>query len=74
ERETEVTKDTVPPTNNESTKDVQALVVQVETQVPNFEPVVALVVEPVEAPVSTPKPNPKPSIPYSSRLNDQKLR
>nr|GEX18078.1 reverse transcriptase domain-containing protein [Tanacetum cinerariifolium] len=50
ERETEVTKDTVPPTNNESTKDVQAPIVQVETQVPNFEPVVALIVEPVEAP------------------------
>nr|GEX78969.1 reverse transcriptase domain-containing protein [Tanacetum cinerariifolium] len=58
ERETEVTKDTVPPTNNESTKDVQPSVVQVETQIPNFEPVVAPVVEPVEAPVSTPKPNP----------------
>ncbi|GJU28523.1 reverse transcriptase domain-containing protein [Tanacetum coccineum] len=28
----------------------------------------------VEAPVSAPKPNPKPSIPYPSRLNDQKLR
>ncbi|GJY87735.1 reverse transcriptase domain-containing protein [Tanacetum coccineum] len=41
ERETEVTKDTVPPTNNESTKDVQPLVVQVETQVPNSELVVA---------------------------------
>ncbi|GJU76970.1 hypothetical protein Tco_1274040 [Tanacetum coccineum] len=70
ERETEVTKDTVPPTNNGSTKDVQPPVVQVETQVPNSEPVV----EPVEAPVSAPKPNPKPSIPYPSRLNDQKLR
>nr|GEX19747.1 reverse transcriptase domain-containing protein [Tanacetum cinerariifolium] len=32
ERETEVTKDTVPPTNNGSTKDVQPLVVKVETQ------------------------------------------
>ncbi|GKA75224.1 reverse transcriptase domain-containing protein [Tanacetum coccineum] len=31
ERETEVTKDTVPPTNNGSTKDVQPPVVQVET-------------------------------------------
>ncbi|GKG12901.1 hypothetical protein Tco_0347138, partial [Tanacetum coccineum] len=31
ERETEVTKDTVPPTNNISTEDVQPLVVQVET-------------------------------------------
>nr|GFC90654.1 reverse transcriptase domain-containing protein [Tanacetum cinerariifolium] len=73
ERETEVTKDMVPHTNNESTKDVQPLVVQVETQVPNFEPVVALVAEPVEAPVSAPKPNPKPSILYLSRLNDKKL-
>ncbi|GKB35436.1 reverse transcriptase domain-containing protein [Tanacetum coccineum] len=66
ERETEVTKDTVPPTNNESTKDVQPPVVQVQPQVPNSEPVVA--------PVSAPKPNPKPSIPYPSRLNDQKIR
>ncbi|GJT59228.1 reverse transcriptase domain-containing protein [Tanacetum coccineum] len=74
ERETEVTKDTVPPTNNGGTEDVQPPFVQVETQVPNFEPVVAPVVEPVEAPVSAPKPNPKPSIPYPSRLNDQKLR
>nr|GEX69706.1 reverse transcriptase domain-containing protein [Tanacetum cinerariifolium] len=46
ERKTEATKDTVPPTNNESTKDVQP----------------------------APKPNPKPSIPYPSRLHDQKLR
>ncbi|GJX38959.1 reverse transcriptase domain-containing protein [Tanacetum coccineum] len=74
ECETEVTKDTVPPTNNGSTKDVQPPVVQVETQVPNSEPVVALVVEPVEAPVSALKPNPKPLIPYPSRLNDQKIR
>nr|GEZ02938.1 reverse transcriptase domain-containing protein [Tanacetum cinerariifolium] len=73
ERETEVTKNTMPPTNNESTKDVQPPVVQVETQVPNSEPVVAPVVEPVEAPVSVLKPNSKSSIPYPSRLNDQKL-
>ncbi|GJW32461.1 reverse transcriptase domain-containing protein [Tanacetum coccineum] len=45
ECETEVTKDTVPPTNNR-----------------------------IKAPVSIPKPNSKPSIPYPSRLNDQKLR
>ncbi|GJS59619.1 hypothetical protein Tco_0654403 [Tanacetum coccineum] len=64
ERETEVTKDTVLPTNNGSTEDVQPPVVPVETQ--NSEPVVA--------PVSAPKPNPKPSIPYPSRLNDQKIR
>nr|GEZ89225.1 reverse transcriptase domain-containing protein [Tanacetum cinerariifolium] len=50
ECETKVTKDTMPPTNNGSTKDVQPLVVQVETQVPNFDPVVAPVIEPVVAP------------------------
>nr|GEV78862.1 reverse transcriptase domain-containing protein [Tanacetum cinerariifolium] len=72
-RETEVTKDTVPPTNNESTKDVQYSVVQIETPKPNSEPVIAPVVEPVVAPVSAPKPNQKPSIPYPSRLHDQKL-
>ncbi|GJW50674.1 hypothetical protein Tco_0092025 [Tanacetum coccineum] len=66
ERKTKVTKDMVPPTNNGSTKDVQPSVVQVETQVPNSEPIVA--------PVSAPKSNPKPSIPYRSRLNDQKIR
>nr|GFA22451.1 reverse transcriptase domain-containing protein [Tanacetum cinerariifolium] len=52
ERETEVTKDTVPPTNNRSTKDVQPSVVQIETLITNSEPVVASVVEPVEAPLS----------------------
>ncbi|GJU12257.1 reverse transcriptase domain-containing protein [Tanacetum coccineum] len=66
ERETEVTKDMVPPTNNRSTKDAQPSVVQVQPHVPNSEPVVA--------PVSVPKPNPKPSIPYPSRLNDQNIR
>nr|GEX62282.1 reverse transcriptase domain-containing protein [Tanacetum cinerariifolium] len=73
ERETEVTKNKVPPTNNESTKDVQPSVVQIKTPMPNSEPVVAPVVEPVVAPVSAPKPNPKPSIPYPYRLHDQKL-
>ncbi|GJV88769.1 reverse transcriptase domain-containing protein [Tanacetum coccineum] len=66
ERETEVTKDTVPPTNNGSTKDVQPSVVQIQSQVPNSEPVVA--------PVSAPMPNPKPSIPYPLRLNDERRR
>nr|GEU38419.1 hypothetical protein [Tanacetum cinerariifolium] len=66
ERETEVTKDTLPLNNNRSTKDVQPPVVQVKTSIPNSEPVVAL--------VSALKPNQKPSIPYSSRLYDQKLR
>ncbi|GKB11688.1 reverse transcriptase domain-containing protein, partial [Tanacetum coccineum] len=64
ERETEATKDMVPPTNNRSNEDVQPLVIPVET----------LIFEPVVAPVSAPKPNPKPSIPYPSRLNDQKIR
>nr|GEU52009.1 reverse transcriptase domain-containing protein [Tanacetum cinerariifolium] len=74
ERETEVTKGTVPPTNNGSTKDVQPSVVKVETQIPNSEPVFAPVVEPVKAPVSALKPNPKASIPYPYRLHDQKFR
>nr|GEV67835.1 reverse transcriptase domain-containing protein [Tanacetum cinerariifolium] len=54
-RETDVTKDTVPPTNNESTKDVQPPVVQIETPIPNSEPVVALVAEPVVAPANDQK-------------------
>nr|GEV35091.1 reverse transcriptase domain-containing protein [Tanacetum cinerariifolium] len=74
EHETEVTKDTVPPTNNGSTTDVQPLGVQVETSISNFEPAVAPVIEPVVALISAPKPNQKPSIPYPSRLHDQKLR
>ncbi|GJW99446.1 hypothetical protein Tco_0183360 [Tanacetum coccineum] len=66
ERETEVTKDTVPPTNNGSTKDVQPPVVQVQPQVPNSEPVVIS--------VSAPMPNLKPTIPYPSRRNDERRR
>nr|GEX15498.1 reverse transcriptase domain-containing protein [Tanacetum cinerariifolium] len=66
ERETEMTKDTMPPTNNESTKYVQPLVVPTETPIPNSEPVVG--------PDSASNPNQKPSIPYPSRFHDQKLR
>ncbi|GJT79112.1 reverse transcriptase domain-containing protein [Tanacetum coccineum] len=66
ERRTEVTKDTVFPTNNENTEDVHPPVVPVENQIPVSEPVVA--------PVSAPMPNPKPSIPYPSRRNDEKRR
>ncbi|GJT32597.1 reverse transcriptase domain-containing protein [Tanacetum coccineum] len=58
ERETKVTKDKVQNTSLGSTAHVQPLVVQD----PILEPEVAL------------KPKPKPSIPYPSRLNDQKLR
>nr|GEW52589.1 reverse transcriptase domain-containing protein [Tanacetum cinerariifolium] len=74
ERETEVTKDTVPPTNIESTKDVQPSVVQTETSILNSELVVAPIIESVVAPVSAPKPNQNLSIPYPSILHDQKLR
>nr|GEY88091.1 reverse transcriptase domain-containing protein [Tanacetum cinerariifolium] len=74
ERETEATKDTMPPANNGSTKDVQPPVVKFETSIRNSEPVVAPIIKPVVAPVSSPKPNQKPSIPYPSRLHDQKLR
>ncbi|GJT35694.1 reverse transcriptase domain-containing protein [Tanacetum coccineum] len=66
ERRTEVTKDTIFPTNNRITEDVQPPVVPVENQNP--------VSEPVNAPVSAPMPNPKPSIPYPSRQNDEKHR
>ncbi|GKC57292.1 reverse transcriptase domain-containing protein, partial [Tanacetum coccineum] len=66
EREPKVTKDTVLPTNNGSTKNVQPPVVQVQSQVPNSEPVVIS--------VSDPMPNLKPSIPYPSRSNDEKQR
>nr|GEW10438.1 hypothetical protein [Tanacetum cinerariifolium] len=47
ERKTEVTKDTMPPTNNESTKDVQPSVVQIETPILISEPMVAPVIKPV---------------------------
>ncbi|GJS92158.1 reverse transcriptase domain-containing protein [Tanacetum coccineum] len=66
ERETEVTKDTMPPTNNGSTEDIQPLFVQVENHVPISEPIVD--------PVSAPMPNPKPSIPYPSRGNNERRR
>nr|GEU71148.1 reverse transcriptase domain-containing protein [Tanacetum cinerariifolium] len=74
ERETEATKDTVHLTKNRSTKDVQPLVVQTESPILTSEPVVAPIIEPVAYPVSAPKPNQRPSIPYPSRLQDQKLR
>ncbi|GJW63158.1 reverse transcriptase domain-containing protein [Tanacetum coccineum] len=66
ERETEVTKDTMPPTNNGSTEDVQPLVVHVE----NHEPIS----EPVVAPVSAPMRNQRNSILYPSRRNDERNR
>nr|GEV21898.1 hypothetical protein [Tanacetum cinerariifolium] len=74
EREIEATKDMVHPTNNESTEDVQPLVIPTETPILNSEPVVSPIIEPVASPISAPKPNQRPSIPYPSRLHDQKLR
>nr|GEW46703.1 reverse transcriptase domain-containing protein [Tanacetum cinerariifolium] len=58
EREPKVTKDKVQTTSSDSTTHVQPLVVQV----------------PISEPDVAPKPNHKPSIPYPSRLNEQKLR
>nr|GFC62242.1 reverse transcriptase domain-containing protein [Tanacetum cinerariifolium] len=74
ERETEATKDKVHPTNKGSTKDVQPLVVQTKSPILNYEPVNSPIIEPVASPVSALKPNLRPSIPYPSRLQDQKLR
>nr|GFA79534.1 reverse transcriptase domain-containing protein [Tanacetum cinerariifolium] len=74
ERETEATKDTVHPTNNGSTIDVQPPVVQTESPILNFEPVVTPIIEPVVTLISASKPNQRLLIPYPSRLHDQKLR
>ncbi|GJW44968.1 reverse transcriptase domain-containing protein [Tanacetum coccineum] len=65
-RDTEVTKDTMLPTNNRSTEDVQPLVVQVQSQNPTSEPDVD--------PVSAPMPNQRTSIPFPSRRNDERRR
>nr|GEU50262.1 reverse transcriptase domain-containing protein [Tanacetum cinerariifolium] len=73
ERETEATKDTVHPANNESTKDVKPPVVPTKSSVLIYEPVISPIIEHVASPVSAPRPNQRPSIPYPSRLQDQKL-
>ncbi|GKC15080.1 hypothetical protein Tco_1011862, partial [Tanacetum coccineum] len=59
-QDVEVTKDTMPPTNNGSTEDVQPPVVRIQTRNPNPEPNVA--------------PIPKASIPFPSRRNDEKRK
>nr|GEU95654.1 reverse transcriptase domain-containing protein [Tanacetum cinerariifolium] len=64
ENEPEATKDTVNPTNNRNTEDVQPQAVQ-------SKPVTS---EPANTPVSALKPNPKASIPYPSRRNDERNR
>ncbi|GJX36234.1 hypothetical protein Tco_0247791 [Tanacetum coccineum] len=62
ERETEVTKDTMPPANNGSTEEVQPPVVPVVHH--------ESISEPVNAPVSASMPNQKASIPFPSRRNE----
>nr|GEU35130.1 reverse transcriptase domain-containing protein [Tanacetum cinerariifolium] len=74
ENEPEVTKDTVHPTNNESTEDVQPLVVQSKSSILTSKPVNSPIIEPIISPVSALRPNQRPSIPYPSRMQDQKLR
>nr|GEW08117.1 reverse transcriptase domain-containing protein [Tanacetum cinerariifolium] len=74
ENEPEATKDTVHPTNNGSTEDVQPPVVQSKSPILTSEPVNSPIIEPVASPVSAPRPNLRPLIPYPSRMQDQKLR
>ncbi|GKA49180.1 reverse transcriptase domain-containing protein [Tanacetum coccineum] len=66
EREPEVTKDTMPPTNNGSTEDIPPLVVPIVHH--------ESISEPVNAPVSASRPNQKASIPFPSRRNDERRR
>nr|GEX20571.1 DNA-directed DNA polymerase [Tanacetum cinerariifolium] len=70
----EVTKDTVNPTNNENTKDIQPQAVQSESLVLISKLVTSLISESAIAPVSASKPNPKASIPYPSRRNNERNR
>nr|GFC81130.1 reverse transcriptase domain-containing protein [Tanacetum cinerariifolium] len=65
ENEPEATKDTVSPTNNGNTKDVQP-------QAIHPKPVTSLISEPTIIPVSASRPNPQASIPYPSRRNDER--
>nr|GFA83094.1 reverse transcriptase domain-containing protein [Tanacetum cinerariifolium] len=70
----EATKDTVHPTNNESTEDVQPQVVQSKSLILTSEPVSSPNIKPIAYPASGSRPNFRPSIPYPSRMQDQKLR
>ncbi|GJU91427.1 hypothetical protein Tco_1303850 [Tanacetum coccineum] len=66
EREPEVTKNTMPPTNNGSTKDILPPVVPIVHH--------ESISEPVNALVSASRPNQKASIPFPSRRNDERRR
>nr|GEU47196.1 reverse transcriptase domain-containing protein [Tanacetum cinerariifolium] len=74
ENEPEATKDTVHPTNNKSTEDVQPPVVQSESPILTSDPVKSPTIECVASLVSALRPNQRHSIPYPSRIQDQKLR
>nr|GFA17106.1 reverse transcriptase domain-containing protein [Tanacetum cinerariifolium] len=74
ENEPEVTKDTVNPTNNGNTEDIQPQAVQSESSVSSSKPVTSSIAEPAIALVSASKPNPKALIPYPSRRNDERNR
>nr|GEU40437.1 reverse transcriptase domain-containing protein [Tanacetum cinerariifolium] len=67
ENEPEATKDTVDPTNNGNTEDIQPQAVHPKL-------VTSLISEPAITLVSVPRPNPKASIPYPSRRNNERNR
>nr|GEU95602.1 hypothetical protein [Tanacetum cinerariifolium] len=68
----EATKDTVNPTNNKNTEDVQPQAVQSKSPVLIFKPVTSPISELTITSVSASKPNPKALIPYPSRRNDER--
>nr|GEW80260.1 DNA-directed DNA polymerase [Tanacetum cinerariifolium] len=74
EEEQEATKETVNPTNNGSTEDVQPQVVQSESTILNSKPATSPISKPAIPLVSASKPNPKASIPYPPRRNDERNR
>nr|GFA50119.1 reverse transcriptase domain-containing protein [Tanacetum cinerariifolium] len=74
ENELEATQDTMHPTNNGSTEDVEPQVVKSKSPILTSELVNSPTIGPIISPVSAPRPNLRPSIPYPSRLQDQKLR
>nr|GFB26009.1 hypothetical protein [Tanacetum cinerariifolium] len=67
ENKLEATKDTVNPTNNGNTEDVQP-------QAVHPKPITSPISEPAITPVSALRPNPQASIPYPSRRNDERNR
>nr|GEV80044.1 reverse transcriptase domain-containing protein [Tanacetum cinerariifolium] len=68
ENEPEATKDTVHPTKNGSTEDLQPLVVQTKYPILTSEPVISPTIDPVAFPVTTPRPNQRLSISFVDAL------